>query len=540
MSFPKIFNSNFTNYVKSKEIHDLEKKLISNKCVDEKSFYDTLETKIINGISYKILRKGLNIYRAYNGFFNGDETVDMKDDEFIYYTNKYTAYSFCRFSYVGMCSYEIIEDIYLLDYYNINNLKYLINNIKDENIVDYIKKNIGYGINRFNNKNHPNKFYGSWYYCGTNFIPGLEYVHGVYSIKNVNKLFKYLLRFNIHFEGIINKLLRTFSTNSGYTYYEEYIINVKSIKKIRRNYLDPLDWSNWKFNKIVIPKTGLILRNTLSLKLNFKEKNPLNTNFSVFKYYLNNKCSNKIKFKKNIIFSYNVNNFNNLNINISIYNNIFNILSLINNNSKNIKYLFLQEVHFYNEKIKNKFLNILNKIFNYVYITLNNNLDKKKVYILFATNKTIKKHIIYFDYDDISYKKNNYKIKSNSFLINDGKLLGCFVNLPIREFQHSDKKINNKENLTYIKTRLDIIYNILDKYNVDYICGNFGFTPNEKEVLYLKNKGFKLITNYKNTSINSYMGICMVFLNIKSNMNIKSIDVIKCNYSDHLPIAIEL
>ena len=125
-------------------------------------------------------------------------------------------------------------------------------------------------------------------------------------------------------------------------------------------------------------------------------------------------------------------------------------------------------------------------------------------------------------------------------MINDGKLLGCFVNLPIREFQHSDEKINNKENLTYIKTRLDIIYNILDKYNVDYICGNFGFTPNEKEVLYLKNKGFKLITNYKNTSINSYMGICMVFLNIKSNMNIKSIDVIKCNYSDHLPIAIEL
>ena len=94
--FPKQNNSNFTKYVKNNEINNLEKKLISNDCVNEKSFYDTLDTVIINGIYYKLLKKGNFIFRTFPGFNNDDNTENMTNDEYIWYSNKYVSYSFCR------------------------------------------------------------------------------------------------------------------------------------------------------------------------------------------------------------------------------------------------------------------------------------------------------------------------------------------------------------------------------------------------------------------------------------------------------------
>jgi hypothetical protein len=563
MNFPTIFNSNFTKYVKSKEIHNLEKKLISNKCVDEKSFYDTLETKIIDGISYKILKKGLNIYRAYNGFFDGDETVNMKDNEFIWYTNKYAGYTFCRNSYVGMCSYKIIEDIYLVDFYNENTLEYLIKNIQDNDIIKHIRVSTGFNISLeeqikllekiyknkkyilfSDNKNviiykNPIKFYGSWIRCNTKKINNLNPIIGYTTIgSNDKKMLKTIKNKNIFnsFEGIIRCAPQSFLDFAGNVQYEEYVINVNSVKnKIIRNYKDPLDWKNWKFNTLKIPKNGLNIWNILQVNFVFNRFINKNINFRIIRYYTEN---NNIfpEIKSECLFSWSLDEFYNINTKISLEQNLKNILQVIFKYKDVIKYLFLQKVSFKTQEMKNSILNILKKMFKNVFIIENGTLRQiRNIYIIFATNENINYNVIKYKYKDFILNKN---MLCNSIIINDGKYKGGYIYLPEKIYDYYDTKIDDKYKRIYYDIRTDILSKIIDK-NIDYIIGNFNFTPDDEEINYLKKNNF-IMKSSKLPYTTYGKRTDMVFYNKNSNIKFGNDYTIRCNYSDHLPIAIEL
>ena len=266
--------------------------------------------------------------------------------------------------------------------------------------------------------------------------------------------------------------------------------------------------------------------------LNRKDNNPL------INFY-NDNSDNIVTYKKqngdNItICSYNVHGWVNINENIDFKVNFINIKKILLDINADI--LILQEVCYRDTITENYVVGEFASLGYDDYFVVKNGGCYFKKYstdyiIVFTRNKMDLK-------DDIDVTDFIYKRHCPVFIYEDIKILGVHLEIGkryhhLKENSEIRKQIVNNNT----KIRMGQLGKILAKHaDINIIVGDFNFTPDDVEFEWLSNLEFMYHGNYNNTT--PYNKTDMIFLN--KNIDHIAYDVIKTNYSDHLPIIHEI
>lgn len=530
--------STFMDNVINEDIKNIEK-LFKSECMIQKTFYDKLETRVVDGIYYKVLKKGMNIFRIDNGFITN--ILDDKSDVF-WFASDIVSYSFARLSYTGLTAYKIIDDILLLDFYNISNINYMLVNINDKRIINFIKSIVSHDktlseyiedvYRKYSNKSYvmfstdkklklyskSDKFIGNRNPCNPIIDNSFLYCTSYHTPTHSNTIFTDIMYKNqyIYYEGEIKKNMFSTVGVYGCTEYEEIVLPRDIVKKkIIRDYEHYLDWERWKFKDFRIPKDGLILSVDI-VNLSNQDMKNINKDFNLVKFYLNNE-PNFIKMDGEYTLSYNINK--KLSEKVSSIDYIINIIKFVYRYRKNINVLFLQNINIENDKYKNIFSRILNKIFKnieFIYITKERNYTQYHIYASKTDINNFNKIVYkYYNHSNIKQEINNVSIVVGDI---------CYISLPETSPYYNSQEL-----------RKNIISNILKKDSkITTFIGTFNFTLNNFEDKFLNSNNYNRISQNKIKT--SPIGIVDgVYSKIKIRMDER---IVRLNYSLHLPMFV--
>ena len=477
---------NYSDNVKLKEMDYI----INNKLFKESEYYKNKTN--INGWNCCVIKKGTNIYRAYN------KTSEILYNEPLWFSNKLVCYKMCNDSSFFLYSYKAVKDIHLIDITDIDNIKKIISLTNNIKLIEEIKNYTGYDKKLYEqiiylqtNENCKTLYLYYNYNNNNNFN---TYIHKKqielsiiqltiqhkYTITNIIKIIK-----DITINGIINPCVDfTVRTDKYYsTYvYEEIIINSKSIReKLNINNKDPVSYNNWYIynlnlnieNRKRIRTYGLLHNNTKSAY------------FKIPRFYCKN-IYNNLDYNKfyNILY-YDLNKLDNL---VTESNNLPNILSLISDVSPKILYL----TNFKPEEKINKYIDN-----NYKYKIIHN---------------YYKDYIFILCYNEL-YK---YNIIDNTIYLDYNNKILAFVNLK-----------------PYKDNKLEYLESIISN-NPNYIIGNFYFNLESKECEYLISKKYIPQLDKSESHPDDRFNHCF------TNMDLVDTQLIKCNYGNNLPLNVEI
>jgi len=585
-------NYNYKDYIlNNKEIIDLDYNInnnINNKTIqyiNKNKLYDNMKKIKIKNYDCLIYEINNNLYKYYDGFITKNQYNKYKNENIIrpfVLNSKYIAYLNCRERWGSIVVFNTINDLILFDLFNKNNIKLLINDINklDNNfnknkIIEYIKNITGYEQSIELQLKYRNIIDSK--YCYTIYDSKINDLNPFYCNIYDEELIIIISYLYKEIDGIIKKQINSNHEFGGIYINEEIILNHKSLNKLEYNIDNELNWTNYKIKTLD--------NNRLYRGIKFNGEN--NSEFNLIRYLVNNNVSlnqiknnindiynnDKSKFNKysKYILSYDINNFINLNKNIKTIDNINNIIELINiiykYTNKMLYYIFL-----INFDIKKEFIiDKLKKIgFNFSILCENNNSN-----ILFLSKEN--EHEYYkLNMNNIYYniiKNNNnllendifnmileHKIDYNNLIININDVKICCLNLKndiifdkYKKYYLIDKykndiykEINNYNFEDYINNKINKMNSLFRLYEIDRIMiekidiciGNFNFMIYDK--LNNMNHEVKKLTlnNYLNyNNINQkYSMIEGRTDHIYSNKKLDYNNIIKCNFSNHLPL----
>jgi hypothetical protein len=102
-------HSNYNKYIINKKYDKLEN-IIKNSIIDKKSYYDKCEKLIIDNYECIKLKKNMNIYFVFPGFFTDKKLIKHRENKslitYIFYS-KYHAYNNARICGGGILCYKV-------------------------------------------------------------------------------------------------------------------------------------------------------------------------------------------------------------------------------------------------------------------------------------------------------------------------------------------------------------------------------------------------------------------------------------------------
>ena len=545
--------STFEQNISNPEITKLEKIFNNQKCIDEPSLYDLMEPVIHKGLKCRVLKKGSHLYKTISGFITDKMEQDFLKNQEPYrpmwFGNKYVSYGFARLNYFGINVYKAVKDIYFIDLNE--EIANIIDIVKDDmppSDIKYLKYSTGYGITLMEQldamvreKAHkwgevwmftnPEYFLGSYFYCKT---PKKNLKMIAISLKGY-KIYFDLFRI-LHKKGLIDGLvaeqLQSYLDQNGLYKHEEFVVSVDTFNnKLKRDTSHPLDWTNWKINKLDL-SDGFILSDSFSLQTIYDNSLVPNEDFKLIRFWNNNKTTLRPVTGKNYVLSYNVHGFKNINQMIKREDNMIDIIKLIKYYQDNLVAVALQEVVFQSKSEEEKFISKLKKYgFRTVYTTPNGMKNPNMTTLMalkFGARLT-----------PIRYMDSNRRYR-NSLLSNIHNLKVVATHLTIGEEKLQDynnyKEENNRINKFNLQERMTQLDGIL-KHGPDVIFGDFNATSKDDEIKYLRQKGYTMINDDKDLST-PYNKVDMVFA--KQKNKIKNYKNLKANYSDHTPFLFQI
>ena len=548
------YPSTFAKTLNNKYIFDLEKEIADN-CIKEKSLYDQSEKINKDGLKICVLKKGTFLFKAMKGFIPREKELkylNKNNNELIWFGNKYIAYNFALQVWGGINVYELKEDIYLFDYYDINNLSFLFKFITEktnnQKLIEYIKTISGYKMSKQEQYNKLMKITNwteLWIHDEEIKIPYSIRYCNTYSYNDLNPIMRVkgsyyndkfflnnvidLLNKSYNLDGIIRKQVKSTIEFYGST-FEEIVIPAKNVlAKLNLVTSHPLHWTTLNLDYLNIPKEGFIMIEDAAVK---------NDNFAQYKFYFqNNKCTfPELKFqdKSITVLSYNVHGWQNINADINIEQNFKNNINLIKRINANL--VFLQEVTTRNIK-KNRIIDEFNNL-GYRYNVFAKNgapvRNDKDSYVVFFSKIPIEDEKII----DITVAK--YRRTVPIIVINNIKIAG--VHLEIGKRFHTFAEESKQRN-EIIKQNNNLRINELSKIleqKPEIIIGDFNFTQQDPESSFLrKEKNYGLVDD-NNQNTTPFNRTDHIFINKQSQIRAINNITVKCNYSDHLPIIIQL
>lgn len=530
------FPSDFYNALKVPEFIEIEK-ILKENCVNNTTIYSNCIKETINGFKVCRFPKNKLIYKAMAGFIS-----DKREKAFLtkninnvfYFSNKYYVYSLAKDNFTGINVYKLKKDLIFLDYFEPSNLEIILNYAKKNKLDDLYNNTIaytGYKISKENQSNKLKKKHPSWTDIWEFENPllypftAIECAYSKIDDVNPTTIFngvlhtdkKYLpdLISNLLMPNGIDGILRKQVKGTFQTYGvtpEELIITGSAILSLKIDKTDPLYWENWNHSSI---HKDFVMSSFL---------NGANKNFKIMDFYFNNINNKFYKIKSEFsIVSFNVHNFNSINGDINIVDNVINFIKMIK--TLNSTVLILQEF-----SDNNKFLIEMNAIYPFHTKCINgSSANARYISYIFIFSKIPINNITIIDL--------SVKVKRDVILCNVNGYNICAVHLDIGKRFHRLGDGLIKDNIIKKNTELRIgqINKIL-KYKPDIIIGDFNFSIEDAEYKYIS-KTYKNVINVKT---NPYNTTDMVFYKTKKIESMFKTDVIKCNYSDHLPICISL
>jgi endonuclease/exonuclease/phosphatase family metal-dependent hydrolase len=570
---PLLITNNFPQVIgNGPGIQNIEREL-NEGCVHKKSLYNISKSAIVDGFNVRVIPKGTNIYKTFQGFLTWDAIYNYANNNKnkpSWLGNKYLCYSIAKSDWGSVVSFKCVEDIVLIDYFNKNNIQKIINLLEkeknSENIIYLLKMASGYNISlkeqilfyekEYLKKGRWSKIWiytkpmfnkNSYAYCDPRYVEGFNPIGAIIGIHgNDIKIFEKILSQFKNIDGIIREQIQSSVDIGGVFYHEEFLLKGHTFDKLVFDSDDPLCWVNWKIPDLLIPKNGIHIKYSVSL-IHSSGLQSGNENFKLVRFYLNN-YPNLKKINGKYILSYNVHNFKNLNNDISIKNNIENIIKFIKFYRKNIKILIFQEVYWQSETLKNYFEDKLKKMkFTNIYYSYNgsngsNILNCALLMVCCKPNvitsgeiRKINNTLQSSDCEkNIQCKNNAYPTENREqILINTKYGLLCFIHLHIGFRRILLEQIGDT-NSSIRKYDLSRIIN----YNPDMIIGDFNFTTQDPEYEYLKSNGY--LTYKSNENSTPYNRVDHVMYKDTQKMKNKKNFLVKINYSDHLPMFQEL
>lgn len=585
----KLRSSNFSKNVKSSDIQKLEKLFTNNSCVNKKSLYDIgFKQKLYNFNVIKI-KKGNHLYKTFQGFpLENDlrlysETHLSKPS---WFGNKYLCYAIARNDWGSIVSFKLKRDLFLIDYFDSHNLDIIFQFLRDiqnptidiENIINIIKISTGYDkslseqiLFLFNNYKwkkiyiYTDDFNNSFQYnyCHARKITNFNPIAALTGIHNLEiLLFEHVFSHFPLIDGYIKEMVKSNLDYGGLYYHEEIALKNSSILlKMKMDYQDNLNWTNWKIKH---------LKNYAGLQLNYsvvKFTSSLlasNELFALIKFYINNPFSpssskllnNSSKFLHlKFILSFNVNTFINLNIKFSYHDNILNILNLIFLYKDFLDIIFLHDVVFNNSDTHDSFLSSLQPHFPFISFCDNGTKISGLIHnklLLFASKQKLDFQIIHlkisnndenkFFHDlyhpDYFFKGMLSKILRDVFLIHSNYGIIALVQLdPGIPLLFNNSLFNHNISLINSKLRILMLQKILS-HSPDFIIGNFFFTLDDPETSFLRNHNYLPVPSKKLFST-PYNKIDHCFIKHSLPNSFKNF-LLKCNFSNHLPLLASL
>lgn len=271
---------------------------------------------------------------------------------------------------------------------------------------------------------------------------------------------------------------------------------------------------------------------TLLNKNNNKLRNFYNINLYSNSNYRNIGDANDLR-----VFSYNIHFWTNINDNISVEDNYENVRNLIQTINPDL-IIFQEYSNIYNIDIESDFEK---EGYKYKAFVQNGNeikdnttryYDKNYIAIFskfpiknaIEVQATLHLHIRNFIVFDIDNLKNGTIERMAAVHLEIGDRF--------HKIRSEEKREKTKRNNTKIRKKQ---VNLLFKYDVDYIIGDFNFTPKDPETQYLKRNSYFLKTPI-NGFINTTPFNCTDMLFSSEERNNVKLYNIRTNYSDHLPI----
>jgi hypothetical protein len=552
--------------------------LLNNKCINKPSLYNISTEVIIDDFILRKIPKGINIYKSFYGFYTESDILSYSEqnkNNVAWFGNKYICYVVAKENWGGVVSFKTTKDIFLLDFYNIHNIKKIIElleTIKETEFITKIKMFTGYNVSILDQFNYiKNNIYTKWdefWIYTTSFYKKYSFYYNYCNLRVVNKLnplgasftkdddyinlFKLIINKLPNIDGIIKDQLYSCINTLGRSDSEELIIkNSSLLKKLKFDYDDPLCWVNWKNKKLKYYK--------LKTYAHYSNKNFVLSEF----YHIN--TLKLVPLNNYNLLSYNINSFINLHSNITYDSNINNIINLINYYKQNLNIISFQEMLFIDKKTFNYFYNKIKDKFPYYYNCINgastvntnitNNINVLSIYVF--TNKKYKsqtlklqltlKDIIYINK---KYNKLKNKIKNSinntifNFILLEteyGKI--AFIHLDIGLLDVDTKNSNSQIKKYNSELRIIMLKKIL-VYKPDIISGDMNFTLDDEETNFLiKNNYYHQYNNNQNSTPYNRVDHCFISKELynknnknKNNKIIENNKLLKCNYSDHLPM----
>lgn len=548
--------STLSKYVSQSLSSNVEKNL-TDSCSKNSLFSQGIKRNV-NGINVVTLPKGTSIYKIFNGYFNSDDIFEYwkKNKDTIYwFGNKNFVYLAGASTFTGINAFKLVQDLNLVDLYEENNLKKFIEfskRYKDKQLPNIVRFLFGYEISLEDQAIQLYKltrWTDLWHYDKP---LRNEFVNYDCEVDTEIKKVKPLSRFKSHYywekikmkdlyldfvkkyelDGYMRHAVYSPLETNGYMNEEIIIPGDKILSHFIADDTDLMTWKNWLLPKKIVDNKKLLDNFSFSgnsMGGNFKFKKIL--------FWLKN-SSNKLTFKKVsqnsfTMCSYNIHYCENINGMISHVKNFDNIIELFKNKSPDI--LVIQEIN----KIQNgqevveideiyaKIKNSLN--YNYHYAALNGSKNTyMAVFTKIKPNNTV---TIDVTVDDSTPRQivilEIYGIKIACVHLEIGKRYIKYKGFDKEKY----KKLIN-ENKKLRKTQLQKIIS----HNVDAITGDFNFSYNNGEFKYMSRNNFNCpIFKRKSTPYNN---VDHVFY--KNGINLLKSKLIKCNYSDHLPLMLEI
>lgn len=513
-----------------------ELELTLQQILESDKLIDTFEKKNSN----YIVKKNTFLYKGTKYFYTPQQERELtKDIEFMYFGDKDIAYLYASRYCGGIQIYNVADDIVLFNVTNDKNIQYIISELEKHDasstcIVDTFGNNITYGK--------------MLYIIRVKYGIGIDKCKQLYDISKNEK-------YDLIWTRAPQKEYKYRDTNTyhGWYYGSGYIdrMCVGGIKKIVDNKFDGIisepgyyspysalpsssEFIIWNTNKLKrdtehiydsmqVAKYLKIHHNLDVSSVVFNEKfAQRNTNFTMLKFYLNHKLDNSslvcpnYKFK---IMTYNVHDLVSVNMNDSYSTIIEEILYMML--KCDIDICCLQE--FYRN------IPIVHK--NYTTIQ-----SQSHVGIVVLVKKTLNvKNITSFRLPIVD-KDKKFDNRRFGVIFEIGNKKFCNTHLEIGyRFMTKKKSVLLPSELVDVinknyKIRTEQLRKIFS-YHPDYIIGDFNFNTRDKEYDYMIQKGwYSGKVNYT-TPFNTQVDF------VFSKTKYDKLDVIKCPYSDHLPIV---
>jgi hypothetical protein len=627
-------NTEYAKYIDKPEVKELDKLISSNSCINEKSLYELCDDIMIDGFKIKRLKAGANIYKSFPGFYTEEDITkycksNKKTPSWL--GNKYLCYTISNIEWNLLVSFKVKQDIHLLDFFDVDNLnklydiankigfnKFHENGITKKNFLEEFIMINGLNISFTDQINYLYDKYKytetlvytdefdkdfNFNYCKSRRIEGLNPINGVFNNWVHDKsLFKLILSNLPKIDGFIRYPIKSsLEVNGKFTFEELVLKNGSLLLKTFFDYDDPLCWVNWKIKGLENVNYKGFHINRRATKFTVYRIND-NENFNLVRFYFNNtykpsQISNNYllqnKFKQNgqIVLSYNIDFFKNINNDINTEANIYNIINLIKTLSAQVDILCLYNVSS-GEPYESYFINALNKFYKHKSVCVNTDTFSVKRYskmLLLSKidnadshesnggnhgdhgdhedhgnniiNITLNKNELNKIYNDMELdmeankkasmevEKDNEleKIKRvhsyidknirNIIIYNIQKYKIAFVNLEFEKYKilrkYNKDKLNKLLDIFESNVRIKMLEKIL-AHDVDIIIGCFNFTLNSPETEYLAKKHYYPQNDSTFSTINKRIDHC--FMKNRKNPNLKHNVLLKCNYTYSLPM----